>query len=387
MNTLKSEAGGGGSSVEQQKAGTGGRGSRERQSVSRMNPKSERAVQRGIVHAKAAQLPNRSAGLAGAAAAFASGNGRLLAAVRVHLIFWGNAWTSLPAAAPTVGQCTDAVLTMLESDYMKSLGQYGIGSGRLGSITVISESVGDSPADPPNPFSNDNVWRLVENLRKANRIPTSDIGSSAQGLYCVILPAGVVSDQTNVIGEHSYYWFDSTNVPFAWITQNSLDSFSEIFSHELVEACTDPEGTGWTSTTACGANHSGWCEIGDVCEGNAARVNGVLVQRYWSNTDNQCVIPDDPKVATDSKNHKDSKDTKDHKDHKDQKEIKDGAKESHKEIKDGAKEIERPALASGVVEQLRHVAQQLADLAGMIDQAGSAEAFIAPEERPPVGGR
>src|SRR5262245_53896460 len=74
--------------------------------------------------------------------------------------------------------------------------------------------------------------------------------------------------------------FDSTNVPFAWVTQNSLDSFSEIFSHELVEACTDPEGTGWTSTTACSVNHSGWCEIGDVCEGNAARVNGVLVQRY-----------------------------------------------------------------------------------------------------------
>jgi hypothetical protein len=348
--------------------------------AARMNPKSERAAQRGIVHAKAAQLPNRTAGSAGAAAVFASGNGRLLAGVRVHLIFWGTAWVRLPAAAPTVGQCTDAVLTILESDYMRSLGQYGIQSGSLGSVTVI-------PGDPPNPFSNDNIWQLVENLRQANQIPTHDIGNSAQGLYCVVLQAGVVSDQANVIGEHSYYWFDSTNVPFAWVTQNSLDSFSEIFSHELVEACTDPEGTGWTSTTACGVNHSGWCEIGDVCEGNAARVNGVLVQRYWSNTDNQCVIPDDPKVATDTKNHKDSKDSKDHKDHKDQKETKDGAKESNKEIKDGAKELERPPLALGVVEQLRQVAQQLTDLAGMIDQAGSAEAFIGPEERPPVGGR
>jgi hypothetical protein len=384
--TRKTQARGGGPNVEPQTPDTGGKGSEEKRSVSRSNPKSERAAQRGIVHSKEAQLPNRSAGLAGAAAVFASGNGRLLTAVRVHLIFWGNAWTSLPAAAATVGQCTDAVLTILESDYMRSLGQYGIGSGGLGSVTVVSEAIGDSPADPPNPFSNDNVWQLVENLRRANRIPTSDIGSSGQGLYCVILPAGVASDQP-FIGEHSYYWFDSTNVPFAWITQNSLDGFSEIFSHELVEACTDPEGTGWTSTTACGVNHSGWCEIGDVCEGNAARVNGVLVQRYWSNSDNQCVIPDDPKVVQDSKNHKDSKDTKDHKDHKDQKETKDGAKESHKEIKDGAKEIERPPLASGVVEQLRHVVQQLTDLAGMIDEGGTAEAFIAPEERPPVGGR
>jgi hypothetical protein len=347
------------------------------------------AGQRGIVYAKTGQLPKQATGVSGAAANFTNGNGRLLGSVRVHLIFWGRAWTNLPAPSPTVGQCTDAVLTIVGSNYMNSLRQYSVGSGRLGSATVISDSVGNSPVDPPNPFSNDDIWQLVDHLRTANRIPTTDVGSTAQGLYLVVVPAGVSSNQAGVIGEHSYYWFDSTNVPYGWVTQNSLDSFSEVFSHELVEACTDPEGSGWTSTTACGTNHGGWCEIGDVCQGNTARVNGVLVQRYWSNTDNQCVVPDDPKVALDSKQHKDSKDTKDHKEHKDGKEIKDGAKEkeSHKEIKDGGKEIERPALSSGVVEQLRQVAQQLTDLAGAIDQGGSAEAFIVPEERPPVGGR
>ena len=172
--------------------------------------------------------------------------------------------------------------------------------------------------------------------------PIGDIGAAGQGLYMVVMPAGVGSNQSGVIGEHSYYSFGSpaTNVPFGWVTQGSVDSFSVVFSHELVEACTDPEGTGWTSATACGVGHGGWCEIGDVCQGSDARVHGVLVQRYWSNADNQCVVPDDPKVAQDSKIRKDSKDSKDHKDTKDRKDHKE--KDNPKELKDGAKEKEAP---------------------------------------------
>jgi hypothetical protein len=342
--------------------------------------------QSGIVYAPGA----KPAGAAGAAASFTYGGGRLLASVRVHLIFWGTAWKAWPAPTATVGGCTDAVVTILASDYMNSLTQYGVGGGTLGSVTVVAESIGGSPADPPNPFSNDDVWQLVEHLRAANRIPTADIGSSAQGLYVVVMPSGVGSNQPGVIGEHSYYWFGSpaTNVPYAWITQSSVDSFSEVFSHELVESCTDPEGTGWTSATACGVGHGGWCEIGDVCQGTTARVHGVLVQRYWSNADNQCVVPDDPKVSQDAKIRKDQKDSKDHKDTKDRKELKDRIKEKDnpKELKDGAKEkehakeLERP---SDLAAQLRQVADQLQSVAEGL--AGEQEPFIESDERPTVG--
>ena len=212
-------------------------------------------------------------------------------------------------------------------------------------------------------------------------------------MYAVVVPAGVANNQSGVIGEHSYYWFSSggttTNVPYAWVTHNGLDDFSEVFSHELVEAATDPEGTGWTSTTACGTGHGGWCEIGDVCQGSTARVHGVLVQRYFSNRDNQCVVPDDPKVATDNKQTKDSKDSKDHKDHKDHKELKEGAKEKDgpKEIKDGAKEKDHevPFSTPDLVEQLRQLATQLQSVVGLLTEPGSAEAFISPEQRPHVG--
>ena len=243
--------------------------------------------QSGIVYAPGAR-PSAAAGGVGAAGGFSYGGGRLLTAVRVHLIFWGSAWLAWPPPNATVGACTDAVVTILASDYMNSLTQYSVGSGSLGSVTVVSDSVGGSPADPPNPFSSNDVWQLVEHLRAAGQIPTGDIGASGQGLYMVVMPAGVGSNQAGVIGEHSYYWFGSpaTNVPFGWVTQDSVDSFSVVFSHELVESCTDPEGTGWTSATACGVGHGGWCEIGDVCQGSDARVHGVLVQRYWSNADN-----------------------------------------------------------------------------------------------------
>jgi len=352
--------------------------------------------QRGIVYAKGARPEGAAAPGVGQAASFSYGGGRLMAAVRVHLIFWGQSWAGWPAPTPTAGQCTDAVVTILGSDYMSSLAQYSVGSGSLGSVTVVTDPVGGSPADPPNPFSNDDIWLLVEHLRTAGRIPTGDIGPGGQGLYVVVLPSGVGSNQPGVIGEHSYYWFSSggatTNVPFAWITQSGLDDFSEIFSHELVEAATDPEGTGWTSATACGVGHGGWCEIGDVCQGSATRVHGVLVQRYFSNRDGQCVVPDDPKVATDNKNIKDGKDHKDQKDHKDHKELKDGAKEhkekeSHKELKDGAKEkdLDRPLNTPDLVEQLRQLAAQLQTVVGLLAQPGTAESFIAPEQRPHVG--
>jgi hypothetical protein len=366
--------------------------------------------QRGIVRDLQQVSDVRAGGgPAGAAGSFSSGGGRLLSAVRVHLIFWGTAWTALPHPTPSVGDCTDAVVTILASDYMRSLAQYGVGGGKLGSVTVVDDAVGGSPASPPNPFSDDDVWQLVEHLRAANRIPTADIGSGAQGLYLVVMPNGTTASNSGVIGEHSYYWFGSpaTNVPFAWVTQSSLDMFSEVFSHELVEACTDPEGTGWTSATACGTNHGGWCEIGDVCEGNTATVQGVVVQRYWSNSDNSCVVPDDPKVVKDTKEHKESKENKDNKDHKDikeNKENKDGAKdkETRKEIKDGKeKEFDRPGDGGDVVGQLQSLVQQmsavLAQLAGSAQGGtsdtgdpgaggGQAQAFIGREERPPVAG-
>jgi hypothetical protein len=64
-------------------------------------------------------------------------------------------------------------------------------------------------------------------------------------------------------------------------------SSRQYFSHELVEALTDPEGNGIQVNPT---NPTNWNEIGDVCA-TTGLVNGVTVQWFWSQSDRACVIP------------------------------------------------------------------------------------------------
>jgi hypothetical protein len=226
-------------------------------------------------------------------------------------------------------------------------------------------------------------------------------------LYVVMLPPGVSSTQDpTAIGKHGHYTYYAfpfywANVRWGWIMNfGTLDSVTEIFSHELVEACTDPDtGDGFVVTTGCSGG--GRCEIADVCEGQDERINGVLVQTYFSVQHDQCIgskaVKDtkDTKDVKDGKNEtketKDHKDTKEHKDTKDHKD-KENAKEKDKDLK----EKDRDATAS-VSSILTGISQQLDDLAHQLDASGGSDAessheatgqpFIGQEDRPAVGER
>jgi hypothetical protein len=105
------------------------------------------------------------------------------------------------------------------------------------------------------------------------------------------MPTGVLST-TGFAGEHfsSSISGYSNQAHIAWVTNNgTLSSVTTIFSHELVESVTDPEGTAVTGVPGT-CNQSGWCEIGDICNATGM-VNGVVVQSYWSDEDQACVIP------------------------------------------------------------------------------------------------
>jgi hypothetical protein len=328
----------------------------------------------------------------GATPSFSDHGGPVIPHVRLILVFWGTWWNST-SAVPTVGQVTDAVVNILTGPYMNSLAQYrGIGSGFLQSSIVVSTAIGSSPASPPANFSNNDISTLLSNMLTAGLMPGP--ATDAELLYMVMLPPGV--SQPGLLGEHTYFGFNGTNLHFGWVANGgSLASVTWVFSHELVESVTDPEGSAITGT---GCNQGGWCEIGDVCTGNTAVINGVTVQRYWSQADQQCVVPTDAIVKTD-KDNKDAKDKdKDGKDHKDAKEHKDvkDHKNERKEIKDGAleklpleakpsKEAEaKPADGLQRIAQLSDaLAQEVA--AQYAGQEGSGQAFIQPGERPPVG--
>jgi hypothetical protein len=110
------------------------------------------------------------------------------------------------------------------------------------------------------------------------------------------MPPGVTSNTSpNFVGEHSFFSFNNTNVHYAWVTNdgalNNFNSVPRIFSHELVEACSDPEGT---AIQISPANPTSWNEIGDACN-STAFLDGVLVQSYWSQIDRACIIPTGPR--------------------------------------------------------------------------------------------
>jgi hypothetical protein len=225
----------------------------------------------------------------GSPTSFVDNGGLKLNHVQVQLIFWGTAWNAFPPPVPTVNEVDAAVNTIMLSSYMSALAQYGVGYGSKLSSIIVGTS------NPPNPFSDSDVANFITGLLNADQLQEPD--ENSQVLYCVVMPVGVHSTNTAFIGEHTYFSYqdeeDTTrfdNAHFAWITNSgSLDGVTTIFSHELVESCTDPEGTAILGVAGT-CSQGGWCEIGDVCTSTSV-VDGVRVQSYWSQMDKACIVP------------------------------------------------------------------------------------------------
>lgn len=215
------------------------------------------------------------------------GGGLVLTNIQLQLIFWGTHWVNA-----SITDVTNAVRSILGSNYMSSLLQYrGAGGGQLLGTFSVTSGVGTSPADPPNPFTNNDVSTLIANLIHAGSVPAP----TNQIVYMVMMPPGVASGQAGIIGEHTYFNFTGANAHYGWVMNDGTrDYVTTVFSHELVETCTDPEGTAiqLDSPPICTHNPNSWCEIGDVC--NSTDVIGAMsvrVQSYWSQRDGKCVVP------------------------------------------------------------------------------------------------
>ncbi len=325
--------------------------------------------------------------------------GSVLDHVKVHLVFWGTTWAGTPV--PSAGDVLNATQSIVTGPYMDALAQYrSIQRGVVAGATLVTSAVGGSPADPPATFTDNTIQDLLSNLISRGMVPSP---SDPQLLFVVMLPTGVSSSQDpNAIGKHGHYTYYS--FPFYWATvrwgwimnDGTLDGVTEVYSHELVEACTDPDvGSGFVVTAGCGGGFSS-CEIGDVCEGQDERINGVLVQRYFSVQDDQCIgnravkdakdtkdVKDGKNETKETKDHKDtkeSKDTKDTKDHKDKENLKDKEKDAKEKDRDNPLSVS--SVLTGISQQLANLAEQLGT-----SESGTAagQPFIGGDERPPVG--
>ncbi|HXA19323.1 MAG TPA: DUF3892 domain-containing protein [Thermoanaerobaculia bacterium] len=214
--------------------------------------------------------------------------GSVIPHVSLQILFWGAEWAQ-PSTTPSTTSVMTAVDQILASQYLFGLEQYGVLSAVLagpGGVAISDE--------PPNPFLDSDIgsfiWRVIG--ATDNNLPEPTMGGP--NLYMVFLPQGVLPVNIKNIGEHTFaHGGDNENVWFGWIKNDgNLQNIMTTFSHELVEAATDPEGSGFQMTPP---NSTNWNEIGDACQNSVGPLDGVAgalqVQAYYSNGNHACIIP------------------------------------------------------------------------------------------------
>jgi len=226
---------------------------------------------------------------------FTDHGGRILTNVRVKPIFWGPQWLTPGHPPVPPGVIVWAIRTILFSPYMSKLSQYrGIGQGSVEPLGLATFDAG-----PPQGFTRADIQGMLKGLLDDHVIPHP--GANPQLLACVFTPPGINSNVADAAGYHSSMKYEAARLPYAWIgNDGTIGYISSVFSHELVEAATNPTNGGFIDDTgACG---TGTCEIADYCEdagpgGAREQHGGVWVQAYWSVDDGCCQVPQERVVS------------------------------------------------------------------------------------------
>jgi hypothetical protein len=99
------------------------------------------------------------------------------------------------------------------------------------------------------------------------------------------LPPGVALQlPPPTVGDHS----SDGSIYYSFQLYGPLNFVTRTFSHELVEAMSDPDGNAWQVNPT---NSTNWNEICDVCGNSGTLVNGVFAAAYFSTTFQACVVP------------------------------------------------------------------------------------------------
>jgi hypothetical protein len=233
------------------------------------------------------------------AAHFINHGGPVLAHVEVEDVFLGSGWQ----ANPGLKQQIDQYMTYLvDSPYMDTLAQYGVGHGELAGSVVLPQDLG-------NEILSSQVDQLVEQDVADGTLPPND----ANRLYFLFTAPGVsVTDSAgqppDFLGYHTSVGSQNAQVAYAIVPYprdpnpsvaglDEFQSLTETSSHELAESCTDPY-------SRPNGLPSGWCdytfdptapqqgEIADIADDTpVVYLKGYAVEQLWSNQADACVAP------------------------------------------------------------------------------------------------
>lgn len=232
-----------------------------------------------------------------------NGGGPALPRPNIMPIFWGAEWASpSPPIAPAT--ILERMQTIIDGPYLDGLIQYGFtGKPNLLGPRYVT---GSEPAAVSSVAGWQNEgMNLLNGMIDDDQLAEPDEDWSRFSVIFMPSTAAYPTDATGTtFGFHtSFQWvdydlFDVDDDPYRYAVIGTrpfgaisgLDMTTYSFSHELVEAMTDPDGTsGWRQSPGSGSATAD--EIADSPCNQIGRLNGVAVSSYWSNNDNACIIP------------------------------------------------------------------------------------------------
>jgi hypothetical protein len=199
--------------------------------------------------------------------------GPIIPNARVQTIFWGSEWNA-PTQQQAATLLANQLTQLFAGPYMRGLSQYGVSPA-----SVLTPPVFDAATAPPTVISTSVIGNYLQSVIGTNGI--LDFRNDSQLLY-LVATLNRSWNTPNVGGFHMWDQLGGKTFHWAWIMVPS----SGFASHEIIEACTDPEATGWLQP-------ENGIEVGDICEdsGNIEASDGVEAAVYWSNIDGSCILP------------------------------------------------------------------------------------------------
>jgi hypothetical protein len=248
--------------------------------------------------------------------------GPVLEHVDAHTVFYGQNWNTSDSYGIGRAYLDQYVSDITQSPYMAMLGEYGVGRGSFGGYDNVTDS-----SSPTTTVQDSQIQTMLQIQILQGNLPWE----RGQQLYIVYLAPGVVSqyDQvssfspTGTLGHHGSFvmpnpsgwpqpvYYAVIEHPSVWPSGNltglsTTQQLTEVTSHELAEAATDPDVRVNDSGVQGGGNTAWWDstpgtwngyqyisnptykdEIGDIVNQQHANfvANGhtYTVQKEWSN--------------------------------------------------------------------------------------------------------
>lgn len=214
--------------------------------------------------------------------------GRVVAAPKIHRVFWGNYWTQAAHTAEATRNDTTWTKLANSPSFFSRMSEYGIGTGSSGNrLDITTGATG-------------NVTEATFRSSLQTAIVNSGYVPGNNDVFVIFLPSGTASqfDIDNSAGGHHDHFSAtiggaSRDIVYAIIDYYATADMTNIVtSHEIAEAVTDPDpeaapiSAWWEISTQA--------EISDICQGTNRSIAGTLVETTWSQVACRCVGPRDP---------------------------------------------------------------------------------------------